>query len=161
MSIQIREIEAKDNKAVASIIREVLIEFNVPKVGTAYEDKALDLMYETYRAIEKGVYYVIEEDGMIIGCAGVCQLDNYSGPVCELQKMYFLKQARGRGLGSQLMNKCLETARDLGFKQCYLETMPQMEAAQSLYKKSGFHYIEGPMGNTGHHSCPVYMLISL
>lgn len=157
----IREIEAKDNKAVAALIREVLVEFNVPKVGTAYEDKALDEMYESYREKEKGIYYVIEEDGEIIGSAGVCQLDNYLGPICELQKMYFSPQARGRGLGSKMIKKCLDTARDLGFKQCYLETMPQMSTAQLLYQKTGFNYIDGPMGDTGHHSCPVHMLLDL
>jgi len=84
LSVLIREIEAKDNRAVADLIRKVLIEFNVPKVGTAYADTALDQMYESYKAKEKGVYFVIEEDGVIIGSAGVCQLDNYTGPVCEL-----------------------------------------------------------------------------
>lgn len=161
MSVVIREIEAKDNSAVAALIRSVLIEFNVPKEGTAYADKDLDYMYESYQKKDKGVYFVIEEDGEVIGSAGVCQLDNYSGSVCELQKMYFLKQARGRGLGSRMMKKCLDTARDLGFEKCYLETMHQMEAAQSLYRKTGFEYIDGPMGGTGHHSCPVHMILSL
>jgi putative acetyltransferase len=161
LSVLIREIEAKDNRAVAELIRKILIEFKVPKVGTAYEDKDLDQMYETYQHKEKGVYYVLEEDGVIIGSAGVCQLDNYSGPVCELQKMYFLEQARGRGLGAKMMKTCLDTARELGFEQCYLETMHQMEAAQILYRKTGFNYIDGPMGDTGHHSCPVHMIIDL
>lgn len=161
MSIVIREIEAKDNRAVADLIRKVLVEFNVPKVGTAYADTALDQMYESYQSKDKGVYFVIEDDGEVIGCAGVCQLDNYTGPVCELQKMYFLEQARGRGLGAQMMQKCLDTARGLGFEKCYLETMPQMEAAQVLYRKTGFDYIDGPLGDTGHHSCPVHMIIDL
>lgn len=161
MSVLIREIEAKDNRAVADLIRKVLIEFDVPKVGTAYADTALDQMYESYQAKEKGIYFVIEEDGVIIGSAGVCQLDNYIGPVCELQKMYFLKQARGRGFGAQMMQKCLDTAKSLGFEKCYLETMPQMEAAQVLYRKTGFEYIDGPIGDTGHHSCSVHMIIDL
>ncbi len=47
------------------------------------------------------------------------------------------------------------------YKNCYLETMPYMEAAQKLYKKNGFTNLEGPIGNTGHYSCNVWMLKKL
>lgn len=156
----IRPIQKSDNAAVAQVIRNVLIDLGVPKVGTAYADSALDCMYETYDK-EKAVYFVVEEDGKIIGGAGIAQLDNYKGNVCELQKMYYAPEARGRGIGTQMMQQCLEAAKSFGFAQCYLETMPYMEAAQKLYKRTGFHYIDGPMGDTGHYSCPVHMLIDL
>ncbi len=38
----IREIQKADNESVAKVIRSVLEEFNVPKVGTAYADPQLD-----------------------------------------------------------------------------------------------------------------------
>ena len=41
----IREIQQNDNPKIAATIRAILIEFGVPKVGTAYEDKALDSMF--------------------------------------------------------------------------------------------------------------------
>ncbi|UWX53638.1 GNAT family N-acetyltransferase [Maribacter litopenaei] len=156
----IREIRPSDNKEVARVVREVLVEMGVPKVGTAYADAVLDCMFETYD-VSRATYFVIDDGGEIIGCAGVAQLDNYDGNVCELQKMYFLKSARGRGLGAKMMEVCLERAREYGFDQCYLETMPYMEDAQKLYRKSGFDYIDAPMGNTGHYSCPVWMLKTL
>lgn len=156
----IREIQIEDNPKVAACIRSVLIEFGVPKVGTAYEDTALDCMLETYDEDRK-VYYVVEEDGDIIGGAGISPLDHFEGNVCELQKMYFSPQARGRGLGSAMISKCLEKAKDFGFEMCYLETMPYMDAARKLYKKNGFEPIEKPMGDTGHYSCTVYMTKAL
>lgn len=156
----IREIQQEDNAEVARVVREVLVEMGVPKVGTAYADKALDIMYETYD-VPKATYFVVEDKGKIIGCCGVAQLENYKGNVCELQKMYFLDAARGRGLGAKMMQICLDQARGYGFEKCYLETMPYMKAAQKLYKKTGFEYIDAPMGNTGHFSCPVWMLIQL
>lgn len=156
----IREITSDDNLEVAQVIRKVLLEMGVPKVGTAYADKALDDMYKTYN-IPKATYFVVEDSGKIIGCAGIAQLDNYEGNVCELQKMYLLEEARGRGLGSKMIIVCLEKAKSYGFEQCYLETMPYMEAAQKLYKKNGFECIDAPMGNTGHYSCPVWMLKKL
>jgi putative acetyltransferase len=157
---QIRPIQEADNQAVAKVIRTVLIEHNVPKVGTAYADASLDCMFETY-SVNRSRYFVVEHHNQIIGGAGISQLANESETICELQKMYFLPEARGLGLGMQMMQKCLDEARSFGYEQCYLETMPYMHDAQKLYKKFGFAYIDAPMGCTGHTSCPVWMLKDL
>ena len=156
----LREIQSKDNQQIKKVIRDVLIEFGVPKVGTAYEDKALDDMFETYNK-PTSAYCVIDLDGKIIGGAGVAQLDNYEGSICEFQKMYFLPEARGLGLGSKMITACLQKAKEFGFEKCYLETMPYMHAATALYKKNGFISLDKPVGNTGHYSCNVWMLKDL
>lgn len=156
----IREIRKEDNPSIAAVIREVFISDNYPKTGTAFADKQLDFMFETYDK-PKAVYFVVEDNGKIIGGAGVSQLDNATENVCELQKMYFLQEARGKGIGFQMIQKCLEAATELGFEKCYLETLPEMITAQHLYKKSGFEYLCEPMGNTGHTTCPVWMLKNL
>lgn len=161
-TIVIREIELKDDLKIAKAIRSVLIEFGVPKVGTAYEDSALDCMYETYDKAQKA-YFVVVKGNDILGGAGISPLNNYNGkePICELQKMYFMPEARGRGIGSQMMQKCLEFAKNSGFAKCYLETMPYMDDARKLYRKVGFETIDKPMGDTGHYSCSVWMLKDL
>ncbi|MDC8000352.1 GNAT family N-acetyltransferase [Aequorivita todarodis] len=156
----IRLIEKKDGPQIAKVIRTVLEDFNVQKVGTAYADKSLDCMFETCRK-PRAVYFVVEENNIIIGGAGVAKLDNYEGNVCELQKMYFLPEARGRGVGAQMMEFCLAKAREFGFEKIYLETMEYMTHAQKLYKQAGFEYIESAMGDAGHYSCPVHMLKTL
>ena len=156
----IRPIQIEDNKEIARVIRTVLVEHNVPKVGTAYEDTSLDCMFETYNA-DRSAYFVLEEEGKIIGGGGIAPLAHFDGNVCELQKMYFLAQARGRGLGTKMIDQCLEHARTLSFEKCYLETMPYMEAARKLYKKYGFSQLEGPLGDTGHFSCEVHMIKEL
>ena len=156
----IREIQPQDNVEIAKVIRDVLIEFGVPKIGTAYEDKATDEMFETYQK-DKASYFVVEHQGKVVGGAGFAALDNFEGNVCELQKMYFLPVVRGKGLGSKLINFCLDKAKEQGFEQCYLETMPYMEAARALYKKNGFENLDTPMGNTGHYSCNVWMIKDL
>lgn len=153
----IREIEAKDNAQLAKVIRSVILEMGAPKIGTAYEDKATDQMFETYQK-EKAVYFVVEHNNKVVGGAGIAQLDNFEGNTCELQKMYFLPIARGKGLGTKLISKCLEKAKELGFKNCYLETLPYMKSAVKLYKKYGFSNLEKPMGNTQHYSCNVWMI---
>lgn len=159
-NFKIREIQLKDNQKIAKVIRKILIEFGVPKVGTAYADKILDTLYEAYDT-ENAIYYVIEKEGEIFGGAGIKQLDNYKGNVCELQKMYFLPEARGIGMGSKMMETCLQKAKEFGFEQCYLETLPYMEDARKLYRKAGFKDLDAPMGDTGHYSCNLWMLKEL
>lgn len=159
-NIIIREIRDVDNAQIAMVIRSVLDDFGVPKVGSAYADVSLDKMHQTYNN-NTSAYFVIETNGKIIGGAGIAQLDNYEGKVCELQKMYFLPEARGKGLGMTMLTACLEKAKSLGFEQCYLETLPYMKAARKLYAKVGFEALKQPLGNTGHFSCNVWMLKKL
>ena len=156
----IREIQPNDNQQIAATIRTVLIEYGVPKVGTAYEDKSLDMMFETYNK-PKSCYFVIVHNKTILGGTGIMQLQNAEENICELQKMYFSSEVRGKGLGSQMMTVCLEKAREFGFEKCYLETLPYMESAQKLYKKSGFISLDAPLGDTGHYSCNMWMLKEL
>ncbi len=72
--------------------------------------------------------------------------------------MYFLPETRGIGIGAEMMEVCLQSAKNFGYEKCYLETMPFMLAAQKLYKKAGFEYISATMGSTGHDSGPVLMV---
>jgi putative acetyltransferase len=160
-NIVIREIVPEDDSKIAATIREVLIEFGVPKVGTAYEDTTLDMMFNTYN-LEGSKYFVVEEKGVILGGAGIAPLAGAEElSICELQKMYFKKQIRGRGVGFEMMNTCLKFAKSAGYKQCYLETMPYMDEAQKLYHKVGFKSLQVPLGNTGHYSCTVWMIKDL
>lgn len=160
-NVRIREIRQEDNTEVAMLIRKVLVELGVPKVGTAYADQILDILYETYNNLPNAAYFVLEGEGELLGCAGIGPLEHKGELVCELQKMYFLPESRGKGWGGDMMRICLEKAKEYGYEKCYLETMPYMYNAQKLYKKWGFEYIDERMGNTGHFSCPVWMLRSI
>lgn len=158
--MRIRLIEKADNEKIAATIRKVIIEMGAPKVGTAYEDEELEAMFEAYQK-DRFIYFVVEHENEVLGGAGIAPLKNEDPSICELQKMYFLKEARGRGLGKQMIQKCIDFAKASNFEQCYIETMPNMQDAQKLYIKTGFEYIDHAMGNTGHSSCPVWMLKSL
>ncbi len=159
-SYKIREIQPKDNQQVAEVVRKVLVEMGVPKVGTAYEDKSLDDMFSTYD--HPGMsYFVVEENGKLIGGCGIGPLLGADSGICELQKMYFIQEARGRGIGAEMMKTCLDYAKSEGYKQCYLETLPYMENARKLYGLSGFRSLEKPMGDTGHYNCTMWMLKDL
>ena len=156
----IREIRIDDNEKIARVIRSVLIEYGVPKKGTAYDDTALDSMYETYNK-DNCSYFIVCDNKNVVGGAGIMKLNATDTNVCELQKMYFLPEARGIGLGNKMMDTCLQSAINFGFEKCYLETMPYMEGARKLYSKVGFESIDKPMGDTGHYSCQLWMIKNL
>jgi len=156
----IREIQKKDNPIIEQIIKAIFPEFNLPLVGTAYEDVETPRMFESYQS-ENEVYFVIEENNMVLGGGGIKPLKGFETDICELQKVYFPPKARGKGYGKMIFNKCMEAAIDLGYKQCYLESASIMKTAINMYEKSGYKHLEAPLGNTGHYSCGVWMIKDL
>ena len=117
-------------------------------------------MFESYQE-KNAIYFVIEEEGQVKGGAGIKALSSEVSSICELQKMYIAPEIRGKGYGKPLLERCLEAAKSMGYTQCYLETLPELQTAQKLYEHYGFEYINTSMGNTGHNSCDVRMLKSL
>jgi putative acetyltransferase len=160
VTLQIRPIEARDDANVARIIRTVMPEFGATGCGFAINDPEVDWMSRAYAA-PRSAYFVVEDDGVVLGGGGVAPLAGGPDDTCELRKMYFLPQARGRGAGAALMEQCLDAARGFGFRQCYLETLAGMDAAMKLYARSGFARIDGPLGATGHGGCNTFYLRAL
>jgi putative acetyltransferase len=159
-TVRTRTIEPADNAALAVIIRDSLAEFGANKPGTVFYDASTDALYELFQA-PGSTYFVAEHNGRILGGAGIFPSPGLPEGVCELVKMYLHKDTRGKGLGRQLIEKCLDTARRMGYKKIYLETMPELRKAVSVYEKFGFEYLKGPMGNTGHFGCDVWMIKEL
>jgi putative acetyltransferase len=158
--MQIRPIEARDDARIAEIIRAVMPEFGATGCGFAINDPEVDWMSRAY-ARPRCAYFVVEDGGEVLGGGGIAPLDGGDADTCELRKMYFLPQARGRGAGAAMMQRCLDAARDLGFRRCYLETLSGMDAAMKLYDRSGFRRIDAPMGDTGHGGCNTFYLREL
>lgn len=161
VSVTIRLISESDNPFIARLIRSVFEELDAPREGSAYSDPSLDYMFQHYQSQSRARYFVAEVQGKVIAGCGFGPLPNEPEHVCELQKMYMLPECRGLGIGQKLVEACLEYARQMHYTQCYLETLPDMVAAQKLYQKMGFHYLDHPMGNTGHNNCPVWMLLDM
>jgi putative acetyltransferase len=160
MSFSIRPIEPRDDARVAQIIRTVMPEFGATGDGFAINDPEVDWMSRAYSE-PRCSYFVIEKDGEVVGGAGVAPLIDGEEDVCELRKMYFLRELRGLGAGAAMMRQCLEAARAHGFRRCYLETLRGMDAAMKLYERSGFRRLPGPMGATGHGGCNAFYLRDL
>ena len=156
----IRAIDPRDDAAIARIIRSVMPEFGASGPGFAIHDAEVDAMHASYSQ-PRSAYFVIELDGRVLGGGGVAPLIGGDADTCELRKMYFLPELRGRGAGHALIRRCLDAARDRGFRRCYIETLTGMDTAQALYAKSGFVPLPGPLGATGHHGCNRFFIREL
>ncbi len=154
---EVRFIQSEDDDAICRVIKSVFEEHGINRPGTAYYDESLNRMSGAFD-IDKAVYFVGLIDGIVVGGAGIYPTAGLPPGTCELVKMYLLPQARGLGLGRLLIEKCIEFARLQGYTQMYLETMPELKKAVSIYEKLGFSSLTSPMGNTGHYSCSIYML---
>ena len=159
-NIVVRKIELKDNQLIASIIRSCLEEFGANKPGTVYYDKTTDHLFELF-STEKSVYFIAELNGQVVGGGGIFPSDGLTEDTCELVKMYLKPEVRKMGLGAKIISNCIEYAGQNGYKRIYLESMPELKRAISVYEKFGFSYLSNPMGNTGHHGCSVWMCLEL
>ena len=158
--ITLRTIEAKDNAALANIIRSTLKEFGANHPGTVYYDESTDRLSTLFN-VPGSTYFVAEQYNEVLGGGGIYPTIGLPADTCELVKMYLLPQSRGKGLGVSLLNKCIDFAREKGYKNIYLETMPELKAAIKLYEKAGFKRLAGAMGQTGHYGCGIWMILNL
>jgi len=158
--ITIRPIQPADNQPLAVIIRNALAEFGANKPGTVYFDPSTDALYELF-ATPGSKYYVALLNDQLLGGVGIFPSAGLPAATCELVKMYLSPQARGQGTGKLLIEKALAFAREAGYKQVYIETMPELKKAMSVYERFGFKYLDGPLGNTGHFGCDIWMLLEL
>jgi putative acetyltransferase len=158
--MQIRPIEPGDNLELAKVIRGALTEFGANKPGTVYFDPTTDALYELFRT-PGSCYYVAIQDNQVVGGCGIFPTDNLPKGTCELVKLYLAKDARGSGLGKQLMERAIGWAKENGYNQIYLESMPELSKAISIYERVGFKSLDKPLGNSGHCGCNIWMLKEL
>ena|ERR1700682_3430303 len=159
-NIFVRPIRAEDNAAIAAIIRKILAEFEANKPGTVFFDPTTDNLFQLF-SIPDSAYFIAESEGKIVGGSGVFPTPGLPHGCCELVKLYLLPEMRGQGLGLQLMEKCFQKAIAFGFREMYLETMPELRTAIGLYEKAGFTYLPGPLGRSGHFGCDLWMIKNL
>jgi putative acetyltransferase len=158
--LRIRTIQPDDNKALAAIVRNSLSEFGAARPGTVYFDPTTDHLFELFQTAGSFYFTALSADE-IAGGAGIFPSPGLPEGTCELVKMYLRPEYRGKGLGRLLIEKCLGSAAEAGYRHVYIETLPELRKAMSVYEKFGFRYLDGPMGNTGHFGCDVWMLKDL
>ena len=159
-SVEIRPIEIQDNSRIAKILRETLLEYGAAKQGTAYFDKSTDHLFEHFQK-PNCAYFVAAINKNIVGGVGIYPTDGLPSGICELVKMYIDKDFRGFGIGKLLLTQAVKYAKSKYYSAIYLESMPELDKAVSIYNHMGFKSLSEPLGNTGHFSCPIWMLMEI
>jgi putative acetyltransferase len=158
--LTIRPLERHDVPAMLDIIRETRAQYGLEgRVESLLEpaDHSLFATYQRWRTL----YLVAVLDGMIVGGAGIAPLAGADPLTCELQRMYLRRDARGQGIGSRLLDACLDAARRFWFVRCYAETISEMDQALRLYARKGFEILPGALGSTGHAHTDRWLLRGL
>ena len=151
----IRPIRKEDNEAIARVIRSSLEEFDVALPGTVYTDPTTDDLFSLFQN-PQSKYWVIEVEGRVVGGAGIFPTMGLPSGYIELVKLYILESFRAKGLGQQLIDICCQSASTAGYHWIYLETLPELSRAVSLYERMGFEILTNPLGNSGHFACSIW-----
>ena len=154
--ISIEKIQPEDNQAIAFLIREVLTEFGANKPGTVFTDPTTDHLYQLFQN-PKAHYFIAKDNGIIIGGCGIYPTLGLPEGCIELVKLYVSKSHRSMGLGKQLMEQSIHIAITEGYRELYLETLPELHIAVGLYEHLGFEYLDYPYGDSGHFACDLWM----
>ncbi len=131
----IRPANNEDIPAIKNLVFGVLQEYKL-KPSEAGKDIDLNDIEQGY--FNNRGYFGVAVDTSTNTIVGTFGLFSISKDVCELRKMYLLRQARGQGLGKYILNYAIQLATEKHYTKIFLETISPLKEAISLYKKIGF-----------------------
>lgn len=141
--VEIRPIQPDQIDEVKQVILAVCQElFQVSEAVIQRYDDFPDIDNVRAHYFENnGMFLVLMNDGRVVGSGAIRHLDD---DTCELKRMFFLKDYRGRGLGKKLLQMLLAFAREAGYRRVRLDTLDAQKQAQALklYNRHGFYPIE-------------------
>lgn len=154
--IEIKPIQQHQFEQAKQFVIDVILEF---WQGDLTEDdlRRLDSMSDiedarTHYFENHGLFLVLLDDEKIVGTGAIRRLDS---DICELKRMWFDKQYRGKGLGWKMAQLLFDFARQAGYQKVRLDLARAEQQAQALklYTQLGFYsterYNDGP--------CEVFM----
>ena len=138
----IRPISPEYDAAVASLIRANLKAYHLDIPGTAYFDEGLDHLSGFYDHPSRA-YYVLLDNDRVVGGIGLAEFPGFPR-CCELQKLYLDDKVKGHGYGYHLVFFIEAQARKKKYRQIYLETHENLQAAIHIYERCGYREISRP-----------------
>ena len=131
---------------------------DLSKIGRAqprFDEEELKHLREKY-GMPEGRLYLAYCGGQLAGCIGLRKIDDVR---CEMKRLYVRPEFRGKCIGSMLIQKIIEDAKEIGYQHMLLDTLPFLESAVHMYKKWGFYEIESY--NDSPMETSIYMRLDL
>lgn len=136
--ISIRSATNEDCERVQNLVFSVLREYGLEPDLCRTDTDIADI--DTAYINRGGVFELLEDvDGNLLGTVGLYPI---SDEKIELRKMYFAKNLRGQGYGKKTLQRMIDRAASLGYRQLYLETAGVLKEAVGLYRSFGFQATE-------------------
>jgi len=142
--IAIVTLDKESEGAMAEVITRNMEPYQEAGGVLAATWRRIQNLHDTYN--KAGNIYITlrhAKSNELIGGAGLGSLAGLpsSEGKGEIRDLVIEERFRGRGLGKLLLKECLKKAREFGYQTVYLETTPQMEYAQRLFRNFGFRAI--------------------
>lgn len=140
-----RKITPSDDAAIARLVRDNLKAHGLDVPGTVYFDSNLDHISSFYLAepTKRDYFVATDSDGAVVGGIGLAEFVPFDR-CAELQKLYLSDEAKGKHLSYEMIRMTENRARELGYRQMYLETHTNLAAAIHVYGKCGYREIPKP-----------------
>lgn len=97
------------------------------------ENKDTYNIEEFYHRLDGG-FWVLEEDGQIIGTVGIRRKE---GDRCYLCRLYLPKSQRGKGYGKMLFRFAIDRALECGFREMEIWSDKTLDVSHIMYRNAG------------------------
>ncbi|MFN3966912.1 MAG: GNAT family N-acetyltransferase [Endomicrobiia bacterium] len=131
--LKIREVNSEDSKQVKELINNIM-KNEFPASEKAYPTEDIENPAKYYNG-KKDVFYVAENDNEIIGTVAIKE---DTSDTALLRRLFVKKEFRGRGFGSELINKAIEFCKKHNYKKVIFRGTDIMQAALKACLKNGF-----------------------
>jgi putative acetyltransferase len=91
--------------------------------------------FDAHYAPPAGAFWVVREDGRVVGSIGVERVD---ATTAEIHRLYLDVHLRGRGIGRALVETALAWCRENAVGRLVLWSDTRFEASHRLYQRMGF-----------------------
>ncbi len=141
----IREASPEEWEAIEHLVKEAYREFQTLTPEKAWEAWMVNITQEVHSGA--GVFLVAEEGGRLLGAikflpdASQAALGHWPPGVGSMRLLAVRPEARGRGVGTLLLEECLRRARELKLPGLFFYTGTFMTAARRLYEQLGFQRV--------------------
>ncbi|MBF29564.1 MAG: GNAT family N-acetyltransferase [Aequorivita sp.] len=97
--------------------------------------------YDQFNKLDAIKHTVVayNEANRAVGCGAIKQFET---GIMEVKRMFVPLEERGKGIAGEILKELEIWAKELGNDKCILETGIKQPEAISLYKKSGYRFID-------------------